>query len=106
MDFNLNEDQIAYQEAARIFADKEFAPNAASWDAGKIFSKDVIKAAGDLGFCGLYCPDHIGGLGLSRLDSSIVLEQLATGCTSTTAFISIHNMATCGAILFSSRQIF
>ncbi|MFT5102265.1 MAG: alkylation response protein AidB-like acyl-CoA dehydrogenase, partial [Planctomycetaceae bacterium] len=94
MDFDLNEDQVAFQDAARAFADKELAPNAAEWDAGKIFPKDVISAAGDLGFCGLYCPEEVGGLGLSRLDSSIILEQLATGCTSTTAFISIHNMAT------------
>ncbi len=94
MDFDLNDDQLAYQAAARQFADNEFLPNAAEWDAGKIFPKDVIRRAGELGFCGLYCPESIGGLGLSRLDSSIVLEQLAMGCTSTTAYISIHNMAT------------
>ena len=94
MDFDLNDDQVAFQQAARSFADKALAPFAAEWDAGKIFPKDVIAAAGELGFCGLYCPEDVGGLGLSRLDSSIILEQLATGCTSTTAFISIHNMAT------------
>lgn len=94
MDFNLTEDQVAYQEAARTFADKEFAPRAAEWDAGKIFPRDVIRQAGDLGFCGMYCPVEVGGMGLSRLDSSIILEQLSMGCTSTTAYISIHNMAT------------
>lgn len=94
MDFNLNEDQQAYRDAARDFSDKEFAPKAAEWDAGKIFPRDVIAQAGELGFCGMYCPEAVGGLGLSRLDSSIILEQLAMGCTSTTAFISIHNMAT------------
>ena len=94
MDFNLNEDQLAYRDAARDFSDKEFAPKAAEWDAGKIFPRDVISQAGELGFCGMYCPEAVGGLGLSRLDSSIILEQLAMGCTSTTAFISIHNMAT------------
>ena len=94
MDFNLNEDQLAYKDAAREFSDKEFAPKAAEWDAGKIFPRDVIAQAGELGFCGMYCPEAVGGLGLSRLDSSIILEQLAMGCTSTTAFISIHNMAT------------
>ncbi len=94
MDFNLSEDQQAFKTMARTFSDKEFEPHAADWDAGKIFPRDVIGKAGDLGFCGLYCPDIVGGLGLSRLDSSIILEQLAMGCTSTTAFISIHNMAT------------
>ncbi|MEX2326435.1 MAG: acyl-CoA dehydrogenase family protein, partial [Pseudomonadales bacterium] len=91
MDFNLTADQQAFREAARAFSEKEFSPMAAAWDAGNVFPKDVIAKAGELGFCGLYCPDSVGGLGLSRLDSAIVLEQLAMGCTSTTAFISIHN---------------
>ncbi len=94
MNFALNEDQLAYQEAARAFAQGELAPKAAEWDEGKIFPKDVIAAAGEMGFCGLYCPEELGGIGLSRLDSAIILEELAGGCTSTTAFITIHNMAT------------
>ena len=93
MDFDLTADQLAFQQAARAFSDKAFAPHAAAWDEGKVFPRDVIKAAGDMGFCGLYCPEALGGMGLSRLDSSVILEQLAMGCTSTTAFISIHNMA-------------
>ena len=104
MDFDLNEDQLAYQQTARAFSDKEFEPNAAAWDAGKIFPRDVIRQAGELGFCGLYCPPEIGGLGLSRLDSSIVLEQLAMGCTSTTAFISIHNMASWMIATFGNEE--
>ncbi len=94
MDYELSEDQAAFRDVARQFSNRQLAPNAADWDANKTFPKDVIKAAGDLGFCGLYCPESAGGLGLSRLDSSIILEQLSMGCTSTTAFISIHNMAT------------
>ena len=94
MNFDLSEEQQAFRDTARTFSDREFEPNAAEWDAGKIFPKDIIAKAGDLGFCGLYCPEDVGGLGLSRLDTSIILEQLAMGCTSTTAFISIHNMAT------------
>lgn len=94
MDFDLTEDQIAFREAARTFAEKELAPNAAAWDVDKHFPKDVIARAGELGFCGLYSPDSVGGMGLTRLDAALILEQLAMGCTSTTAFISIHNMAT------------
>ncbi len=93
MDFALSEEQKAFRDAARQFADREFAPHAAKWDAEQIFPKDVIRKAGELGFCGLYTPEADGGLGLSRLDSSLVIEQLAHGCTSTTAFITIHNMA-------------
>ena len=94
MDFNLNEDQQAFAETAYQFAMSELAPNAAQWDREHIFPKDVIKKAGELGFCGLYTPEEAGGLGLSRLDSSIIFEQLAMGCTATTAMLTIHNMAT------------
>ena len=94
MDFNLTEDQQAFAQTARQFAQTELAPHAALWDREHIFPKDVIKAAGELGFCGLYTPEEAGGLGLSRLDSSIIFEQLAMGCTATTAMLTIHNMAT------------
>ena len=94
MDFTLSDEQTAFQNSARAFARNELAPHAARWDAEAIFPKDVIAAAGKLGFCALYVPESAGGLGLSRLDAAIVFEELAAGCTSTAAFLSIHNMAT------------
>lgn len=94
MDFALNDDQRAYQQAARDFARGEMAPHAARWDAECTFPRETLRRAGELGFCGLYTRERLGGLGLSRLDASIVLEELAYGCTSTAAFITIHNMAT------------
>ena len=93
MDFKLSDEQLAFQQAARDFAEGELTPKAALWDEEKIFPVDVIQAAGQLGFCGMYCPEEYGGLGLPRVDTSIILEELARGCTSTAAFISIHNMA-------------
>ena len=94
MDFELNEQQLAFQRAARDFARDEIAPRAAEWDAQAIFPRDTLRHAGELGFCGLYAPECAGGLGLPRLDATIVLEELAAACPSTTAFLSIHNMAT------------
>lgn len=94
MHFDLTEDQQAFADTARQFAESEMAPHAARWDKEHIFPKDVIRAAGELGFCGLYTPESEGGLGLSRLDSAIIFEQLAMGCTATTAMLTIHNMAT------------
>jgi alkylation response protein AidB-like acyl-CoA dehydrogenase len=92
MDFNLSEDQLAFQEAARAFARGEMAPHAAHWDEEKIFPREIFSKGGELGFCGIYCPEEDGGMGLSRLDTSIILEELASACTSTAAFFSIHNM--------------
>ncbi|MCE3221333.1 acyl-CoA dehydrogenase [Vibrio diabolicus] len=92
MDFELNEDQRAFADTAQQFADERLAPMAAEWDEKQIFPKDVLREAGELGFLSLYTPEAQGGLGLSRLDTSIIFEQLAMGCTSTTAFMTIHNM--------------
>lgn len=94
MDFALNEEQIAYRESARQFMEKALRPFAADWDANSTFPVETLRQAGELGFCGLYTPESMGGLGLSRLDASLIFEVLAQGCTSTTAFLTIHNMAT------------
>ena len=94
MNFDLTEDQKMFADTAKQFSDSELLPNAAKWDLEHTFPKDVITKAGELGFCGLYAPEEAGGLGLSRLDSSIIFEQLSMGCTTTTAMMTIHNMAT------------
>ena len=94
MDFSLNDEQLAFVESARAFADGVLAPGAAQWDAESIFPKDALAAAGELGFMGMYTPESAGGLALSRLDASLIVEELARGCTTTAAFLTIHNMAT------------
>lgn len=94
MDFELSEEQRAFAQAARDFAQAELAPHAAHWDAEGIFPKEAITKAGELGFCGLYAPENAGGLALPRLDATLVFEEMAAVDPSTTAFITIHNMAT------------
>ncbi|MGQ2999094.1 acyl-CoA dehydrogenase family protein [Variovorax sp.] len=94
MNFELSEEQNAFAQTARDFAQAEFAPHAAQWDAEAFFPKEAIAKAGELGFCGLYAPERIGGLGLPRLDAALVFEEMAAVDPSTTAFITIHNMAT------------
>ena len=105
MDFSLTEEQLAYQDTARQFSDKALAPFAADWDARSHFPLATLKEAGQLGFMGLYTPEAVGGLGLSRLDAALVFEQLSRGCTSTTAFITIHNMATWMVASFATDEI-
>ena len=93
MDFALTEDQRAIEDAARAFAAAELAPHSARWDAESHFPIDVMRKAAELGFAGLYVQEDVGGSALSRLDASIVFEQLSYGDVTTAAFISIHNMA-------------
>ncbi len=94
MDFELTEEQRAFAATARDFARAELAPHAAHWDAEGIFPREAIAKAGELGFCGLYAPESAGGLALPRLDATLVFEEMAAVDPSTTAFITIHNMAT------------
>lgn len=94
MDFELSQDQRAFADTARAFAQAELAPHAARWDAEGIFPSEAIAKAGELGFCGLYTPENAGGLALPRLDATLVFEEMAAVDPSTTAFITIHNMAT------------
>ncbi|MDP9141645.1 MAG: acyl-CoA dehydrogenase family protein [Pseudomonadota bacterium] len=94
MNFELSDEQRAFREAARQFAAKEFAPYAAEWDETSHFPREAIRLAGEMGFCGMYTPEALGGMGLNRLDTTIIVEELARIDPSTAAFISIHNMAT------------
>jgi len=93
MDFDLSQEQRAIQETARQFAAEKMAPFAAEWDEQCIFPVECLREAAALGFAGIYVRDDVGGSNLSRLDAAIVFEELSVGCTSTAAYISIHNMA-------------
>ena len=105
MDFDLNSDQNNYRDLAKSFSDKELKPYAAEWDKEAFFPKETLTKAGELGFLSLYVDTNLGGMGLGRLDASIVFEQLAQGCTSTTAFMTIHNMAIWMVSKFASEEL-
>jgi len=94
MDFALNDDQRAIQDAARQFAEAELAPHSAEWDETKHFPVDVMKHAAEMGFCGIYTGEEHGGMALGRVEAALIFEELSRGDVSTAAFISIHNMAT------------
>ncbi len=93
MEFNLSEDQQAFAEAARDFAQNEMAPHAGTWDANHIFPEETLRKAAELGFAAIYTSEEYGGTGLGRLDAAVIFEELAAACPSTAAYISIHNMA-------------
>jgi alkylation response protein AidB-like acyl-CoA dehydrogenase len=92
MDFELTEEQRAFQAVARSFAREHMMPFARDWDERETFPVETLRKAAALGFGGIYVKDDVGGSALSRLDATIIFEELAQGCTSTAAYISIHNM--------------
>lgn len=92
--FQLTTDQLAIQEMARKFTADQITPHAARWDEESHYPIDVWKAAGKLGFGAIYITEENGGTGLGRLEAALVMEAMAYGCPATSAYISIHNMAT------------
>jgi alkylation response protein AidB-like acyl-CoA dehydrogenase len=92
MDFELSEEQRAIQDTARAFAREQMMPFAREWDEEEIFPINTLRQAAVLGFGGIYVGADVGGSALGRLDAAIIFEELAQGCTSTAAYLSIHNM--------------
>lgn len=105
MDFELSDEQRLLVDSARAFASRELAPHAADWDRDHHFPVDVIKQAAEQGYLALYIKEDDGGLGLSRLSAALIFEQLAAGCVATTAFLTIHNMATWMLASFAEQAL-
>jgi alkylation response protein AidB-like acyl-CoA dehydrogenase len=91
--FELTDDQLAIQEMAQRFTADAITPHAAEWDEKHTFPRDTIRQAAELGFGSIYVSEESGGIGLGRLEAALIMEAMAYGCPSTSAFISIHNMA-------------
>jgi alkylation response protein AidB-like acyl-CoA dehydrogenase len=91
--FQLTDDQLAIREVAQRFTADRITPHAAEWDARHIFPREIIKESAELGFGAIYVSEESGGIGLGRLEAALIMEAMAYGCPSTSAFISIHNMA-------------
>ncbi len=91
--FDLTDDQREIQELARRFTADRITPHAAEWDEKHIFPRETIKAAAELGFAAIYVSEESGGIALGRLEAALIMEAMSYGCPSTSAFISIHNMA-------------
>ena len=105
MDFDLSEEQRAIQDTARAFARDEMMPYARQWDEEEFFPVDTLRRAAALGFAGIYVGADVGGSALSRLDAALIFEELAKGCTSTAAYISIHNMVAWMIDSFGSMEL-
>ncbi|MFA5967756.1 MAG: acyl-CoA dehydrogenase family protein [Sphingomonas sp.] len=103
--FDLTDDQREIQELARRFTADRITPFAAEWDEKHIFPRDTIKEAAELGFASIYVSEESGGINLGRLESALIMEAMAYGCPSTSAFISIHNMASWMIDRFGSQAV-
>src|SRR5215204_6887190 len=103
--FDLTEDQRQIQDIACKFTADRITPFAAQWDEVLHYPVEVWKAAGELGFGAIYVSEDSGGTGLGRLEAALIMEAMAYGCPSTSAFISIHNMAAWMIDRFGSDEV-
>src|SRR3954449_9593298 len=103
--FDLTDDPLQIQEMARKFTADAITPFAAEWDEKHIFPRDTIREAAELGFGAIYVSEESGGIGLGRLEAALIMEAMAYGCPSTSAFISIHNMAAWMIDRFGSQPV-
>ena len=105
MNFEHTEEQRAIAEMAQKFTADEITPYAAEWDEGNVFPREALNKAAELGFGAIYVSEEYGGIGLSRVEAALIMEAMAYGCPSTSAFISIHNMATWMIDEFGSEDV-
>src|SRR5206468_7820398 len=103
--FDLNDEQRQIQEMARQFTADAITPHAAEWDEKHIFPRETIRRAAELGFGSIYVSEESGGIGLGRLEAALIMEAMAYGCPSTSAFISIHNMTAWMIDRFGSAEV-
>lgn len=80
-------------DSAQIFASRERAPYAATWDRERHFPLVATRRAAEQNYLSLYIDEADGGLGLSRLSAALIFEQLAAGCDAIAAYLTIHNRA-------------
>lgn len=92
MDFQFNDDLLAFKQLAHEFSRDELAPHAAQWDREHIFPIGTLRKAAELGLASIYVGEESGGSNLSRLAAAVIFEELSVGCVSTAAYLSIHNM--------------
>lgn len=105
MNFDLTDEQTAIQDMAQRFTADEIVPNAGAWDEDCLFPRETLNKAAELGFGSIYVSEEFGGIGLSRVEAALIMEAMAYGCPSTSAFISIHNMATWMIDAFGSDDL-
>jgi len=91
MDFNLTENQLMIQAAARDFAQREIAPVAASFDVSGDFPADNVRKAGELGFMGVEVPEEYGGAGMDSISYVLMMEEIAYADAAHATIVSVNN---------------
>ena len=95
MDFNLTEEQLMVQQAARDFAQNELLPGVINRDENQIFPAEHIKKMGELGFMGMMVDPKYGGSGLDTISYVLAMEEISKVDASASVVMSVNNSLVC-----------
>ena len=105
LSFDLTPGQEAVRQAARSFAEKEMRPVIARYDESQEFPHEIVSALGELGFMGMTWPEELGGAGLSDMEATLVIEEIARVDPSVALTVASHNSLCTGHLmLFGSEE--
>jgi butyryl-CoA dehydrogenase len=106
MNFDLIEEQRAWQKTVHDFVAKEVQPKAHDVDVTGEFNWDAVRKMGPLGLLGLSIPEEYGGADVDAVSAAIALEEIAWGCGSTALAIAAHNgLGTTPIVLYGSEEL-
>ncbi|MBL4586343.1 MAG: acyl-CoA dehydrogenase family protein, partial [Flavobacteriales bacterium] len=95
MKFELNEEHLMIQKAARDFAQAELLPGVIERDDKMIFAKDQIKMMGELGFLGMMVDPKYGGGGMDTISYVLAMEEISEIDNSASVCMSVNNSLVC-----------
>jgi butyryl-CoA dehydrogenase len=98
MDFTPTEEQKMIREMCREFADAELAPMAEEIDRERKFPAQHVRRMAELGLMGVCVPEEYGGAGMDTVCYAIAVEELASGCASTSLVMAVNNSLACGPL--------
>lgn len=105
MDFNLTEEHLMVQKAARDFAQNELLAGVIERDDKQIFPAEQIKKMGELGFMGMMVDPKYGGSGLDTISYVIAMEEISKIDASASVVMSVNNSLVCWGIqAFGSEE--
>ncbi len=98
MNFQLNEEQRAVQEAAREFTQQELLPGVIERDRDMIYPREQVKMMGELGFLGMMVDPKYGGGGMDTMSYVLAMEEISKVDSSCSVIMSVNNSLVCWGI--------
>ncbi|HMR84718.1 MAG TPA: acyl-CoA dehydrogenase family protein [Niabella sp.] len=95
MNFDLTEEQLMIQKAARDFAQTECLPGVIERDELQKFPKDQVSKLADLGFLGMMVSEQYGGAGMDTVSYVLAMEEISKIDASVSVCMSVNNSLVC-----------